>query len=77
MPATVLRERYQLPAARTSRSIGLSYVSTGKHAARPAPLFAEHGHALAPAGGATKNLGHLHGVAAPPQDPPATREATT
>jgi hypothetical protein len=60
MLATVLRERYQLPVAQISRMIDLNYVSVGKHVARLAPLFAEHGHALTPFGGAIKKLEHLY-----------------
>lgn len=77
MLATVLRERYQLPVAQISRMIDLNYVSVGKHVARLAPLFAEHGHALTPVGDAIKKLEHLYEIAVLPQDRSATREVTT
>jgi Rhodopirellula transposase DDE domain len=77
MLATVLHERYQLPIAQISRLIDLNYVSVGKHVARLAPLFAEHGHALTPVGDTITKLEHLYKIAALPQDRPATREVTT
>jgi hypothetical protein len=77
MLATVLHERYLLPIAQISRLIDMNYVSVGKYVAILAPLFAEHGHALASAGGKIKKLEHLYEIAALPQVDGATREVTT
>lgn len=77
MLSTVLHERHQLPTAQISRLIDLNYVSVGKHVAKLAPLFAEHGHPITSTGNKIKKLEHLYATVALPQDEPATRDVTT
>jgi hypothetical protein len=77
MLATVLHERHHLPTAQISRLIDVNHVSVGKHIAKLAPLFAEHGHPIAPTDNKIKKLEHLHETVALPQDRPATHGVTT
>lgn len=77
MLATVLHERHRLPTAQISRLIDLNYVSLGKHIAKLAQLFAEHGHPITPAKNKIKKLEHLYEIAAISQEDLATRGVTT